>query len=148
MDRISRDFALMSVALIMAKRTTCQRKQVGAVLAKEGRILSTGYAGAPAGHPHCSSVCDLSQPCTRTVHAEANAIAFAAKVGIATDGATLYTTVSPCIDCAKLIVNAGISKVIYFEKYRVMDGLILLSDSGILVEQSNLSSELNLLMPA
>lgn len=146
MKRISRDFALLSTALIMAKRSTCLRKQVGAVIGVDGRILSTGYAGAPSGFEHCSEkICDMSKPCLRTVHAEANAIAFAARYGIPTKGATLYTSVSPCSDCSKLIINAGIREVIYFEQYRLTDGLDMLRDAGLEVEQMKIERELDLL---
>jgi len=133
-ERPTRDQALMAVARIMAARSTCNRRQVGAVLAVDGRILSTGYAGAPSGLPHCSpSVCDLTTPCTRTVHAEANAIAFAARNGIRMEGATLYTTLSPCIDCAKLLINSGVKKVVYAEQYRTTDGLDLLRSVGVII---------------
>lgn len=144
MDRISRDFALLSTALIMAKRSTCLRKQVGAVIAIKGRILSTGYGGAPSGFAHClESICDLTKPCLRTVHAESNAIAFAARYGIPTEGATLYTSLSPCPDCAKLIINTGIKQVIYFEAYRLQDGIHLLQDAGLEVEQLLIEREMD-----
>ena len=123
---------LIEIAALVARRSTCQRKQVGAVISREGRVLSMGYAGAPAGFAHCAEAkCDLSKPCTRTVHAEANAIAFAAKLGIPVDGASLYTTLAPCQDCAKLIVNSGIRFVVYQEVYRTSDGLSLLAEALI-----------------
>jgi len=131
-QRISRDGMLIEIAGLVARRSTCMRKQVGAVIAREGRVLSMGYAGAPSGFPHCAEArCDLSKPCTRTVHAEANAIAYAAKIGIALAGASLYTTLAPCAECAKLIINAGIADVVFREVYRTSDGLDLLAQALI-----------------
>lgn len=134
---------LIDIAFIVSRRSTCARSQVGAVIADEGRIVSTGYAGAPAGMPHCSSgVCDLSQPCTRTVHAEANAIAWAARSGIIIEGCALYCTLSPCLDCAKLIINSGIKRVVYGQAYRKTDGIDLLKSVGIDVTYLPPESEL------
>lgn len=135
-DRLSRDDMLSAISVIVSKRSSCQRLQVGAVIAVSGRILSTGYAGAPSGFPHCSElICDLSKPCIRTVHAEANAIAFSARNGISIQFSTLYTTHSPCWDCAKLIVNAGIIRVVYMEEYRLKEPLDLLRTAGIKIER-------------
>ena len=126
---------LMQIAELVAQRSTCNRAQVGAVIARDYRIISTGYGGAPSGLPHCTDVgCDIDPKtggCIRTVHAEANAIAYAARYGISTAGADLYTTLSPCISCAKLIVAAGICRVYYNEKYRDASGLDLLTKSGV-----------------
>lgn len=135
--RPSRDDMLMSIAKIVAQRSTCNRLHVGAVIATEGRIISLGYAGAPSGMPHCSpETCNVSLPCNRTLHAEANAIAWAARKGLPTEGATLYATHSPCHDvCAKLIINAGITRVVYDEKYRKTEGIDLLRSVGIQVDQ-------------
>jgi dCMP deaminase len=127
---------LIQIALITSQRSTCERLQVGAVIAKDGRIISTGYAGAPSGLPHCGpEVCDTNTPCTRTVHAEAGAISYAARMGIPTTSATLYCTHSPCIDCAKLIINSGIARVVYYNEYRKPDGILLLESAGIIVEK-------------
>jgi dCMP deaminase len=135
-ERISRDKLLMDVALLFKRRSTCLRRQVGAVLAREGRILSTGYGGAPAGVPHCSEeTCGPDKPCIRTIHAEANAVAYAARTGVATDSTTLYCTASPCIECAKLIINAGIVRVVYDEEYRDTGPIILLRSVGIRCEK-------------
>lgn len=133
-NRLSREGMLMQMAVIASMRSTCIRKQVGAVIAHRGRVISLGYAGAPAGMPHCLDYGCLPGPdggCIRTVHAEANAIAYAARAGIACDGATMYCTVSPCLICAKLIINAGIITLLYKEKYRLTDGLDLLIQSNI-----------------
>lgn len=134
--RITRDEMLMEIARIVARRSTCNRAQVGAVVAQDGRVVSTGYAGAPSGLPHCSpETCNTGAPCTRTVHAEAGAISYAARSGIRLEGATLYCTHCPCIDCAKLIINTGIKRVIYDQAYRKTEGLELLRTVGIVVEQ-------------
>lgn len=132
--RISRDQMLMSIAEIVAQRSTCNRLQVGAVIAHQGRIISTGYAGAPSGLPHCSpDVCNIDSPCTRTVHAEAGAIAYAARSGIRVEGATLYCTHSPCHACAQLIINSGI-KIVYFKTpYRKTEGIELLARARVTV---------------
>lgn len=133
-ERPTRETVLMDVAAVIAKRSTCRRipQGVGAVLERDGRIISTGYAGAPARLAHCEQAgCDLSKPCVRTVHAEANAIVFAGRHGIATDGATMYCTWSPCYGCAKLIINAGIKKLVFKTKYRDVDGLLLLEEAGV-----------------
>lgn len=132
LTRISRDELLGNIARRVARRSTCLRLSVGAVLARDGRIISMGYNGAPAGLPHCKpETCGPDEVCERTVHAEANAIAFAAKTGIETDGATLYTTHSPCNECAKLIINAGIKRVVFQKAYRDINPLQLLGEAGV-----------------
>lgn len=137
--RISRDEMLMEIAHVVSKRGTCLRAQVGAVIARSGRIISTGYVGAPAGLPDCLTVgCDIGnhKGCTRTVHAEINAVAFAARHGIATEGSTLYTVLGPCYDCAKAIINAGIERVVYGIDYRDVRGLNLLRTANLVVDKS------------
>ena len=129
MRRPSRDDVLMNIAREVARRSTCERAQVGAVLVRDSRIISTGYNGSPSGMPHC--VCKALESCNRTVHAESNAIVFSARYGVSTMGTTLYTTMSPCLECAKLIINAGISRVVYDEPYRDMSGVLLLKDGGV-----------------
>lgn len=125
------DEMLLRVAQVIATRATCSRLSVGAVLAIEGRILSTGYNGAPAGMNHCLHTNDES--CKTAVHAEANAIAFAAKHGVSTRGSTLYTTHSPCLTCSHLIINAGVTRVVYELVYRDSGPLELLGSAGVLV---------------
>ena len=137
-ERISRDEMLMRMAVVVSNRGTCTRAYVGAVIAREGRVISTGYVGAPSGLPHCLDVGDEIGPdggCARTVHAEANAIAFAARSGTSTEGAELYCTHEPCLKCAQLIINSGITRVVYENPYRIHDGLALLESAGIDVEQ-------------
>lgn len=133
--RISRDEMLVAITEVVALRSTCNRAQVGAVVAQDGRIVSTGYAGAPSGMPHCGPQCNTDAPCTRTVHAEAGAISYAARAGIALEGATLYCTHTPCKNCSGLIINSGIIRVIYLKPYRLTEGLELLKEAGIYVEQ-------------
>jgi len=135
MQRISRDEMLIEIAMIVKQRSTCLRRQVGAVLSRGGRVLSTGYGGAPAGVPHCTpDICGPKFPCLRTIHAEANCIAFAAQNGIATNDSTLYTTASPCVECAKLLINSGIIRVVYNEEYRDISPIALLRSVGISVD--------------
>jgi dCMP deaminase len=128
----------MRIAAVVSLRGTCERASVGSVIARDGRVISTGYVGAPAGLPHCISVgCEIGSHngCTRTVHAEANAIAVAARFGTSTDKAELYCTHSPCLPCAKLIINAGITRFIYEQPYRDPSGLALLEEAGLTVTQ-------------
>ncbi len=105
----------------IAKRSSCSKRQVGAVITKGGRIISSGYAGAPPGMPHCiddgvGCLLDANGKCIRTIHAEQNAIAVAAKNGISLEGGVLFCTVQPCYSCAKLIIAGGIKKVIYTDE--------------------------------
>ena len=132
-ERISREQALMATAQTWAQRSTCLRLQVGAIVHREGRILVCGYNGAAAGTAHChADHCGPEKgPCLRCVHAEANCIAFAAKHGIALDRTSMYCTDSPCMDCAKLIINAGIREVVFLREYRDSSPLRYLSDAGV-----------------
>lgn len=130
--RINRDTMLMGVAQLVAQRGTCLRLQVGALVALDGRIISTGYNGAPAGMEHCNvSNCSWDKPCERTIHAEANAIVFAARHGVKLDGSTLYTTYSPCKTCAGLIINAGVKLVVYKKAYRDSEPLDILTSAEV-----------------
>lgn len=119
--RDSYDRYFMNIAKVVATRATCDRKHVGAVIVGLDRsILSTGYNGSMRFAAHCDDVGHLMEDghCIRTVHAEANAIAQAARHGVQIAGSTIYTTASPCFQCFKLIVNSGIREVIYGELYR------------------------------
>lgn len=130
--RLEREEYLIEVAKLCARRSTCGRLQVGAVITDLGRIIATGYNGPPAGFEHCAEYgCDVLKVCTRTVHAEANAIAFAARFGIRTNGAFMYGTDSPCMDCAKLIIQAGIRLFVYYREYRDTAPIELMRDAGI-----------------
>lgn len=122
------------MAFIASLRSTCERASVGAIISRDGRVISTGYVGAPPGALHCTDIgCKLGNHngCVRTVHAEANAIAFAARNGTATGGAVLHSTHSPCEPCAKLIASAGIIRVVYAIDYRDNSGVELLKELGI-----------------
>ena len=120
MARSSWDEYFMGIARQVATRATCDRKHVGALLVRDRMILSTGYNGSIRGLPHCDEVGHMMENghCVATVHAEANAILQAAKNGVGIDGATLYTTASPCWPCFKLIANAGCRRIVYGEFYR------------------------------
>jgi dCMP deaminase len=120
MARTDWDPYFMEIAKVVATRATCDRKHVGAVLVRDRTILSTGYNGSIRGLPHCDEVGHMMENghCVATVHAEANAIIQAAKNGVAIDGATIYTTASPCWPCFKLIGNAGLVRIVYGEFYR------------------------------
>ena len=119
-QRSSWDQYFMDIARQVATRATCDRKHVGAVLVRDRTILSTGYNGSIRGLPHCDEVGHLMENghCVATVHAEANAIIQAAKNGVAIDGATIYTTASPCWPCFKLIANAGCRRIVFAQFYR------------------------------
>jgi dCMP deaminase len=110
----------MDIAAQVATRATCDRKHVGAVIVRDRTILSTGYNGSIRGMPHCDEVGHMMENghCVATVHAEANAILQAAKNGVRIEGATLYTTASPCWPCFKLIANSGCVRIVYGEFYR------------------------------
>lgn len=138
-ERPTRTDVLLSVAYTIASRSTCTRLHVGAVAADGGRILVSGYNGAPAGTPHCTH--PKSEPCQRSVHAEANVVAYAARHGISLRGAELYCTDSPCYTCACLLINAGISQLVFHRRYRDDSGLILLSDVGVKVYHIDTTNE-------
>lgn len=128
--RPSWDEYFMNIANMVGTRATCSRGRSGCVVARDKRILVTGYVGSPAGLRHCDEVGHemhkvvhedgvVSEHCVRTVHAEQNAIAQAAKLGISVDGATLYCHMVPCYTCAKILINAGIKKVVSDMDYHV-----------------------------
>ncbi|MBF0253676.1 MAG: dCMP deaminase family protein [Candidatus Omnitrophica bacterium] len=118
--RVSWDVYFMRIAREASLRSTCDRKFVGAVIVRDRTILSTGYNGSIRNMPHCSEAGHMmdNNHCVATIHAEANAILQAAKNGVMIDGATIYTTASPCWNCFKLIANAGIRRICYGEFYR------------------------------
>lgn len=131
--RPSLDATLLAAAYAWARRSTCSRLQVGAVLARDGRTLSTGYNGAPSGLAHCEHLDD--EPCAVSVHAEANALIFAGRHGVSTEGATLYLTHAPCLGCAGLVVNAGVVEVVYAEPYRSTAGIEALGRARLVVRR-------------
>ena len=124
------DRRYLRMAKIWAENSYCKRRQVGALLVKDGAIISDGYNGTPAGFENvCEDENNVSKP--YVLHAEANAIIKIARSSQNSDGATLYVTASPCIDCAKLIIQCGIHRVVYGENYRLDDGIRLLQRAGI-----------------
>ena len=130
------------MASIWAENSYCTRRQVGALIVKNQRIISDGYNGTPSGFENiCEDENNVTKP--YVLHAEANAITKIARSNNSSDGATLYVTASPCIECAKLIIQSGIKRVVYSEKYRLEDGLELLQRAGIEVLYVNPNEEEN-----
>ena len=128
------------MARIWAKNSYCTRRQVGALVVKNNMIISDGYNGTPSGF---ENVCEDDNGITKpyVLHAEANAITKLARSSNNSEGATIYITASPCIECAKLIIQAGIKRVVYGEKYRLTDGIDLLKRAGIEVIYLEVKSE-------
>ncbi|HZK54198.1 MAG TPA: dCMP deaminase family protein [Desulfosporosinus sp.] len=146
--RPSWDRYFMQLAFVVAGRSTCLRRQVGAVMVKEKQILSTGYNGSPSGLLHCAEVGCLRQILSvpsgerheicRAVHAEQNALIQAAKHGVAIAGAELYTTLQPCVQCTKMIINAGIRRVVYAQSYPDQLAVGMAKEAGLeLVQLDN-----------
>ena len=132
-NRISRGDYLMEMARISSRRSTC-KKPNGAVLARGGRVISSGYNGSPPGRPHCidlGCILDDRGHCLRSIHAEINVILMAARYGISTEGATLYCTTFPCPLCSKLLTNIGIIKIVYEVQYSNMEGYGTLKSCGV-----------------
>ena len=126
------DLRYLRMARIWAENSYCKRRQVGALVVKDKMIISDGYNGTPSGFENICEENDLTTP--YVLHAEANAITKLARSSNNSDGSTLYVTASPCIECAKLIIQAGIKRVVYAEKYRLNDGIQLMERAGIKVE--------------
>ena len=124
------DLRYMRMARIWAENSYCERRQVGALLVKNKMIISDGYNGTPSGFENkCEDENNVSK--AYVLHAEANAITKVARSNNSSNGATLYVTASPCMECSKLIIQSGIIRVVYGEKYRIMDGVELLERAGI-----------------
>lgn len=118
-DRLTRTELNLGIARLISLRGTCERLRVGCVIVKDDRIISTGYNGPLPREEHCSPcACDKSVSCIRAVHAEANAIYHASRIGISLENATMYCTHSPCTDCVEAIIQAGIKAVYFIEKFR------------------------------
>jgi dCMP deaminase len=145
MTRPSWDEYFMEITHLVARRSTCLRRQVGAVLVKDKNILATGYNGAPSGVAHCLNVGCLREKMgvpsgerhelCRGLHAEQNAIIQAAKHGTNIDGAILYCTTMPCIICSKMIINAGIRRIVFEEGYSDTLAAEMIEESGVVVEK-------------
>ena len=134
--QLTLDKRYIRMAGIWAENSYCPRRQVGALIVKHQRIISDGYNGTPSGFENiCEDENNVTKP--YVLHAEANAITKIARSNNSSDGATLYVTASPCIECAKLIIQSGIKRVVYSEKYRLEDGLELLKRAGIEVMYLN-----------
>lgn len=144
MNRPTWDVYFMGIARLVASRSTCLRRQVGAVMVKDKHILATGYNGTPSGIRHCSEVgCLRQQLCVpsgerhelcRGLHAEQNAIIQAAKHGVNIDSATLYCTNSPCIICSKMLINSGVKRIVCCDGYPDSLAAGMLDEAGIVVE--------------
>ena len=130
MDETKFDHSYIEMAGIWAKNSYCKRRQVGALIVKERMIISDGYNGTPSGF---ENICEDETGATKpyVLHAEANAISKIAKSGNSREGSTMYVTASPCLECAKLIIQAGIKRVVYKDEYRLTDGIDLLKRAGI-----------------
>jgi dCMP deaminase len=145
MQRPSWDQYFMEITLLVARRSTCLRRQVGAVIVKDRNILATGYNGAPSGISHCLDAGCLREKLQipsgerhelcRGLHAEQNAIIQAAKHGTSIEGASLYCTTMPCIICSKMLINAGIRRIIYGEGYSDPLAQEMITESGIIAER-------------
>ena len=152
-ERPTIDASLMAIAQIWEDRSTCSRGHVGAVIALDGRTIQSGYNGAPPGMDHCQHsvseprmvrrvtpkglglpVTNYERGCQLSVHAEANAIAHAARNGVSVIGATIYTTLSPCYPCSQLIIAAGLVRVVFNRSYRDPAGIDLLRRAGVQVD--------------
>jgi dCMP deaminase len=139
------DKNFINIAKEIASASKCVSKQVGAVIVKDGRILSTGYNGTPAGYKNCCEHWDGKYTSehhlwskTYEIHAEMNAIIWAARKGISVEGATIYVTLEPCADCSKNIIQSGIKRIVYEKYYEHNDSPIIsqfLKDNGVIIEQ-------------
>jgi dCMP deaminase len=167
--RPSIEDTLISIAITVSKRSTCSRRNNGAVIAdRKGVVLSTGYNGSLSGMPHCDHECDCgaeliehqtfqgtvreyrhhekcpahpNNGCTLAVHAEANAVYFAARNGVSVEGATIYCTTEPCVKCAEAIVQSGIIECWYDQEYRIHAGIELLRAAGVKVYRKEVAYE-------
>lgn len=140
------DEYFMEITRTVAKRATCDRGRSGCVIARDKQLLVSGYVGSPKGLPHCDEVGHqmktmthedghTSQHCTRTCHAEQNAIVQAAKIGISIDGSTLYCKMTPCAVCAKMIINAGIVRVVCEKKYHAgAESEEMFKQAGVIID--------------
>ena len=131
-DATTLDKRYLRMARIWSENSYCQRRQVGALVVKDKMIISDGYNGTPSGFENICEEDGVTKP--YVLHAEANAITKIARSNNSSNGATLYVTASPCMECSKLIIQSGIKRVVYGEKYRLMDGVELLERAGIQVD--------------
>lgn len=135
-QRISREQLYIQIALLISQRATCCRLSVGAVAVKDNRMILSGYNGPAKDEPHCNPLdCDVDKACVRAVHAEDNLIRSAKELGINLQGATLFCTHQPCLNCSIKILRAGFEKVFFLHPYRLEDGLVNLVNNDIEVYQ-------------
>ncbi len=128
--QLALDRRYLRMSRIWAENSYCRRRKVGAILVKDGMIISDGFNGTPAGFENvCEDEAGITKP--YVLHAEANAITKVARSNNSSQGATLYVTASPCLECSKLIIQAGIRRVVYNEEYRLADGIDLLCRAGV-----------------
>ena len=134
------DYRYLRMARVWAENSYCKRRKVGALVVKQKMIISDGYNGTPSGF---ENICEEENGITKpyVLHAEANAITKLARSGNNSDGSTLYVTASPCIECSKLIIQAGIKRVVYGEKYRLTEGIDLLKRANIEIEFLNIEDD-------
>jgi len=131
-QRISRNELYMGLAILSSKRSICERLQVGAVLVKDNRIIANSYNGLlPGSNDHCTGVCDTTKSCTKTLHAEQNLISFCAKEGISMKGCLVVLTDSPCLKCFNLLIQSGITEIIFHRAYRITGHLYGFGDIKI-----------------
>ena len=138
--QLALDKRYLRMATIWAENSYCRRRQVGAIIVKDKMIISDGFNGTPSGFENvCEDENDTTKP--YVLHAEANAITKVARSSNSSDGATLYVTTAPCIECSKLIIQAGIKRVVFNELYRMHDGINLLKRAGIECVQIDLNNK-------
>jgi dCMP deaminase len=135
------DLAYMKMAQVWAQLSYSERKQVGALLVRDGQIISDGFNGTPYGFDNACELPNENVTRWEVLHAESNALMKCAKHGNSSNGATLYITYSPCKDCAKLIAQSGIVRVVYYEEYRDIIGLDFLRSLGITVEKIDMPND-------
>jgi dCMP deaminase len=136
MDKL--DQLLMKTAQVWAAASYCERSKVGCVIARDGRIIATGYNGTLPGEENTCEDCSGATKST-VMHAEQNALIFCAKHGLSVKGCVLYTTLSPCMDCVKSIISSGITRVVYLDEYRDTSGIALLKRFNITTEKIDVS---------
>jgi dCMP deaminase len=136
-SRPSRDAVFMEIARVLRTRSSCRRGKVGVVITRDNRIVASGYNGAPPSAPHCFELgCAVLEDhhvlgCQRAIHAEVNAIAFAARAGVSTADSTMYCTAGACLKCAQQVISAGVIRFVYGNPYRLPEGVSLLIEQGI-----------------
>lgn len=134
------DRRYLRMARIWSENSYCRRRKVGALIVKDKMIISDGYNGTPSGFPNiCEDADDTTFP--YVLHAEANAITKVARSNNSSEGSTLYVTASPCVECAKLIIQAGVRRVVFSELYRITDGIDLLNRAGVETSYISLENE-------